>query len=142
VTGYVAGFAFSEDQRRVVLIEKKRPRWQAGKLNGVGGHIEVGETPEFAMTREYLEETGVASFPHEWTQFAYLVGPEFYLHFYAAFNDKLLDVKTLTDEAILNLSLRDFGPSDVIPNLKWLIPLALDSKRENFNLVVGAEYLR
>jgi 8-oxo-dGTP diphosphatase len=138
----VAGFAFSEDQRRVVLIEKKRPKWQAGKLNGVGGHIEVGEVPAAAMAREYLEETGVPSFPHEWTQFAYLVGPEFYLHFYTAFNDKLLSVATLTDETVHCLPLRGFGPNDVIPNLNWLIPLAIDSRRENFNLLAGAEYLR
>jgi 8-oxo-dGTP diphosphatase len=141
MTGYVAGFAFSEDQRRVVLIEKKRPKWQAGKLNGVGGHIEVGETPEVAMTREYLEDTGVSSFPHEWTQFAYLIGPEFYLHFYTAFNDKLLGVKTITDEVVHNLALHEFGPNDVIPNLNWLLPLAIDSHRENFKLLAGAEYL-
>ena len=59
---YVVGFLFDEDARRyhktghgnVVLIEKNRPAWQAGRLNGVGGHIEIGETPDEAISREFL----------------------------------------------------------------------------------------
>ncbi len=38
---YVVGFMFTEDEKQVVLIEKKRPEWQAGKLNGVGGKIGI-----------------------------------------------------------------------------------------------------
>ena len=38
VTGYACGFLFSDDRRHVVLIRKRRPAWQAGKLNGVGGN--------------------------------------------------------------------------------------------------------
>ena len=38
----VVGFAFTEDRRSVILIRKNRPEWQAGRLNGVGGHIEPG----------------------------------------------------------------------------------------------------
>jgi 8-oxo-dGTP pyrophosphatase MutT (NUDIX family) len=43
----------------VALIRKVRPSWQAGLLNGVGGHIESGETPHDAMVREFEEEAGV-----------------------------------------------------------------------------------
>jgi len=40
MTEYVLGFLM--DNYRVVLIEKQRPAWQKGLLNGVGGHINHG----------------------------------------------------------------------------------------------------
>lgn len=55
---YVLGIMFSEDEERVLAIWKNRPDWQAGKLNGIGGKIEDGETPIEAMRREFREETG------------------------------------------------------------------------------------
>jgi hypothetical protein len=51
------GFAFSPDHSRVVLIAKNRPARQAGRLNGVGGHVKPGETPAAAMAREFREES-------------------------------------------------------------------------------------
>lgn len=56
---YVLGFAFTPDRRWVVLINKTKPEGQKGKLNGVGGKIEVGETPLDAMRREFHEEVDV-----------------------------------------------------------------------------------
>lgn len=55
---YVLGFMFNEAESKVILIFKNRPAWQAGKLNGIGGKIEEGETPIQAMNREFAEETG------------------------------------------------------------------------------------
>ena len=43
----------------VVLTHKNRPAWQAGKLNGVGGKIELLESPVAAMVREF--ELGLAT---------------------------------------------------------------------------------
>lgn len=45
--------------RRVVLVLKKRPNWQAGHWNLPGGHIEDGESPWLAAQRELREETGI-----------------------------------------------------------------------------------
>ena len=66
VQEYVCGFLFSPDRTRVLLIRKNRPAWQAGKLNGLGGKIEPGETPLEAMRREFREEAGaeVADWQH------------------------------------------------------------------------------
>ncbi len=56
---YVAGFLFEPYMERVVLIQKEKPTWQKGRLNGVGGKMELGETPLQAMQREFREETGL-----------------------------------------------------------------------------------
>lgn len=37
---YVLGFAFTPDGR-VALIQKKRPAWQAGRLNGIAPRFEL-----------------------------------------------------------------------------------------------------
>jgi 8-oxo-dGTP diphosphatase len=56
---FVVGFLFSRCEQRVVLIEKNRPEWQAGLLNGPGGKIEPGETTLEAIRREFREEAGL-----------------------------------------------------------------------------------
>lgn len=62
---YVVGFAFDE-QGSVALIQKKRPAWQQGRWNGIGGHIEQDESGAAAMAREFTEETGMPNGPDQW----------------------------------------------------------------------------
>lgn len=56
---YCLGFVFAADGSRVLLIEKRRPAWQAGLMNGIGGKVEPNETPQEAMVRECQEEAGL-----------------------------------------------------------------------------------
>src|SRR5262245_46641476 len=73
VKRYAVGFVFVEfDGPWVLLLRKTRPAWQAGKLNGPGGHIEDGESDIDAMRREFLEEVGYKI--TDWTSFAVLAG--------------------------------------------------------------------
>jgi hypothetical protein len=71
-TLYVAGFLFRENKTQVALIEKQRPAWQKGKLNGIGGRVEIDETPREAMKREFKEEAGADI--SQWRAFCYLQG--------------------------------------------------------------------
>ena len=130
---YVCSFLFSTDRRRVLLIRKNRPAWQAGKLNGVGGKIEPGETPHEAARREFREETGLdlpeKSFEHVLT----LGGPDDFGsgiawegYFFRAFG-AVEEARALTDEA-LEVHPTSALPADTIPNLRWIIPLLLDDE--------------
>jgi 8-oxo-dGTP diphosphatase len=97
---YVVGFAFSEDAQQVVLIRKNRPAWMAGKLNGIGGHIESGESPLQAMVREFAEETGVSTALGGWREFAIKQDELACVHVFACFNNSVLEAKSLTDEQV------------------------------------------
>ena len=57
-TEYVVCFALTPNHR-VALVEKLRPEWQLGRLNGVGGKIESFEGWMEAARREFREEAGV-----------------------------------------------------------------------------------
>lgn len=123
--GYVAGFAL-DDAGRVALVRKARPAWQAGKWNGIGGKIEPGETPAAAMRREFSEEAGldVAG----WQHLACLTFPAGMVFFFrvALPAGRLEQVRACTDEMIgvHEVAAVAGGTLPVIPNLRWLVPLA------------------
>lgn len=117
---YVAGFMFQGT--RVALIRKQRPQWQRHLLNGIGGHIEENETAMEAMEREFEEETGCKV--TDWTCYCWLSSPGFMVYFFHCRGDLSL-LKTTTDEEIVICDIGDL-PFDVVPNLRWLIPMALD----------------
>jgi len=118
---YVVGFVFDEKMERVVLITKNRPAWQAGLLNGVGGHIEVGETPFVAMAREFEEETGVST-PLPWNYVLTLRFPYAILEVFTAKSDYACsEVRSVTDEQVVIATL-DALPQ-VVENLPPIIEL-------------------
>lgn len=142
---YVVGFMFDPDYENVVLIEKKRPVWQAGKLNGVGGKIEKGETPKQAMRREFYEETDV-DYP-KWIPFTTLEFDDSILHCFKTDYDMMHYVKTNTDEFVGLFNVYTLlmhhknGLVNMIDNLSWLIPMAQYEKyRINMKVVGENQY--
>ncbi len=142
---YVLGFAFSKDKNHVVLIEKQRPDWQKGCFNGVGGKIEPEDGNPFdAMTREFFEETGVATSVVDWSQFAEMIfdideaGNKGVVYCFRLNDDLIFDCKTMEDEQIHILCINGnsfLGYENLIgkpclKNLKVLLPMAED---EDFN---------
>lgn len=122
-TEYVNGFLFSPNGTSVVLIQKNKPSWQRGLLNGVGGKIESDDTDIYAaMRREFKEETGMTV--KHWERTITLVGSDWKVYFFRAFGD-LTGAKSTTDE-VVSIWPTHPVPEHVIPNLKWLIPLSLD----------------
>lgn len=123
---YVAGFLFSQDRTKVALIRKNKPEWQAGKLNGIGGKIENGESASDAMEREFKEEAGVFIPWYGWDCFADIEGEDYKCYFFRCFSDDLFNVRTMEDEFVCIYDVNDVNSFPHIPNLSWLIPLALD----------------
>ncbi len=130
MTEYVAGFLFDGD--RVALVVKNRPAWQKGRMNGVGGHIEPGEIPDHAMIREFKEETGY-QWPLDWKKFVELSGSDWKVHFFYSFGDHSV-LKSPTDERIVSVAIKDVTVDNSIPNLTWLIPVALSMDYDRANL--------
>lgn len=136
---YCLGFLFGNPfTPMVVLIKKNRPAWQAGLLNGVGGHVEAGEHPGAAMCREFLEETGVEI--KDWIPFAEMIFKDCDVCcFTAARDDLIFDVRSLTDEEVGVYDIHSFGPPR-IPNLRWLIPMALSRLSDPKQGVIRLEH--
>lgn len=127
---YVTGFLFSKNASHVVLIKKINPQWQRGLFNGIGGKIEANESPVDAMVREFIEETGVTTNKADWTCFAKVYRPNCYdVDLYFAHSDLAFSAKTIEQEQVHIIKLTEL-PNNIIPNLHWLIPLALDKQAD------------
>lgn len=124
---YVAGLMFSEDQTHVALIEKQKPDWQRGKLNAIGGKIEDSdEDPGSAMVREFREETGATRI--NWRHFCTLRFRGGEIYFFAAVGD-LTALRTMEEEKVQICHVDSIWLLPTIPNLRWLVPMALDKDR-------------
>ena len=122
---YVVGFMFSLNQQRVALVKKNRPKWLAGLLNGIGGHVEDSDDSLLsARIREFSEETGHMT--AGWEKYARISedGNFDVTFFYAT--GELSKVQTKTDEEIIVVDVANIASLETIENLPWLIPLALD----------------
>lgn len=125
-TVYACGFAFDPQGAHVLLIEKQRPKWQAGRLNGIGGHVEEDESPIEAMAREFEEETGVDTLERDWTEFAVVLTEKSRVHMFATrLGPGVKTAKTMTDERIVVLRTDEVDIHRTVPNLSWLVPMAL-----------------
>ena len=125
----VLGFAFSRFGSVVLLIRKSRPEWQAGKLNGIGGKIEPGETPLDAMVREFREETGLSTSPEHWRPFLRYVPGEHgtAIHCFSTAAVPLSEARQVTDEEVRTGNIGDLlgsGNSGLVPSVRWLLPMA------------------
>jgi 8-oxo-dGTP pyrophosphatase MutT (NUDIX family) len=131
---------FRQSQRKCCLDRKAKTRMaKAGKLNGIGGKMESGESQDGTMIREFREETGVTI--KQWNQFALLLFPDANVYVYRAFSDEVFNVESAeyetSGEEVCTVEIDDLWVTDtnghpfhnVIPNLRWLIPLALENTK-------------
>jgi 8-oxo-dGTP diphosphatase len=131
---YVVGIMFSIDEKLVLLINKNRPDWQVGMVNGIGGKIERGESPVKAMCREFMKESGIFTEQREWHHFLTLTddygdnAEPYVVHFFSMHGDVYSAQKVTDEEPVVVSVNRVMDMHTIVPNLKWIIPLAMDSQ--------------
>jgi 8-oxo-dGTP diphosphatase len=138
---YVAGFLI-DPFNRLLLVEKQKPDWQAGRLNGIGGKIEFAEEPMDAMIREWREETG-DDFT-DWYEFCKLDASDHaVVHFFKGrtvvpHHARLIKQdKNDVGERLLCIDTDMVHRHRTIPNLLWLIPLAFCDAYEPVAMVIN-----
>ena len=137
---YTLGFLFSKNHKKVVLIKKNSPNWQRGKLNGIGGKINKNEMKISGMIREFKEETNIHF--TKWIQFCELYKEsEWWVHCYKGFLDFKEDIEYSTEEGeVRTYKVDELNTLRILPNVKWLIYLALDKELQNKKTQVPTIY--
>jgi len=120
---YVLALLFTSDRQQVVLMEKTRPAWQAGRVNALGGKVAVGESAGEAARREVREEAGVDV--AVWEPVLTWRDAQYTMHVVRAFDDAALLAHTAEDQHVFRSPVQ-LLPAQVIDNLRWIVPLALD----------------
>jgi 8-oxo-dGTP pyrophosphatase MutT (NUDIX family) len=131
MTKYVAGLLFDSDRQKVALILKDHgPAVLLGHWTAIGGkridNHDLGlpdESSAAAMWREFQEETGVDI--QNWEPFLILRDKAAWqVDFFHAFDtEKLSKVRTMEREIVTVWNLEQLP--DILPNLRWIIPMAL-----------------
>ena len=117
-----------------ILLAMKKRGFGEGKYNGVGGKIEVGETPEEAMIRETQEEIAVT--PIEYEKVGIIEFDEFYkgqkekvmFHLYVA--SEWQGEPTESDEMKPEwFDIQSIPYDKMFPDDKYWLPLILEGRK-------------
>ena len=123
---YTLGFIFDKKCKHVLLIHKQKPKWQKGKINGVGGKCEAGETTEGCIRREVQEETRLDIPEESWAYVGTIhqeVGDVGVL--VTRYHGSMAHAVTNDHEEIEWFDISKL-PDNAMSNLHWLIPLSLE----------------
>jgi 8-oxo-dGTP diphosphatase len=128
---YSCGLIFNQNNSEILLIRKNRPANQIGMFNGIGGKTEEGETILYSIIRESHEETTIKD--EAWISICDLKGKDFYIGFYAIYDQDFSLIQPLTDEYLYPMKVKDIFDKNyyfynyIMPNLRVVISLALDN---------------
>ncbi|MCS7069624.1 MAG: NUDIX domain-containing protein [Meiothermus sp.] len=128
LTQYVAGFLFTPDKTRVVLLRKHRADPEARLFNGVGGKMGPDELPKSAMSRVFKEETGVSIPAKDWMALARLEGYTVQVYFFVAVSELAHQIQVKGEDEVGIFAITDLCSGPVVPSVRWLVPLAFDNR--------------
>ena len=128
---YTLGFIFDMPLYNVLLIRKERPDWQRGRLNGIGGKVELNERSERCIVREVAEECGLVTSEQDWTKIGNMHGNMWSVDIYAYVHaGDASEAYSVGDEEIGWYQISKL-PDNVLTNIPWLIQLSLDKIKNN-----------
>lgn len=119
---YVMGLMFANDLKGFLAIKKKDGLFP-GFVNGIGGKVAEGETPQAAMVRKAKEDASLTTVG--WTLFhkeQFENGNEVF--YFALKSDTLFEGRNNSGDELLAVPM-DRPTPDTVPNLGYLIPMAL-----------------
>lgn len=139
MTRYVLGFLFARGGKIVLLIKKARgPANVIGRLNGIGGKIQLGETPAQAMRREAGEEAGIDV---QWTRYGAMGSLDRWVCdlFYAVSDGRTTPVTMDETEPVCWCRVDD--TTSMVDNLPALLALAALARDDADEIGVWLEYV-
>ncbi len=144
---YVLVFIFNRDLDKVLLIQKNKPEWQKGNLNGIGGKVENKESNIRAVIRETKEETKIGISPRRVIEFCIINNKEANYKVTCFAYRTYQDFTQMEEEIVDWYEVKDII-TDIYPcisNIPWLVCMAkniLSQKGTNneYLQLVKAEY--
>jgi len=119
-------FVFTPDLSEVLLVEKSKPKFHVGMLNGIGGKNDPGESDVACATRELKEESNLDIPEEAWKYYAHLHWQSWDVPVLTAiYTGKKSDARTMEIDKV-NWYACNALPENCITNLTWLIPMAKD----------------
>lgn len=126
---YVVGIV--TDGSKILLLRKNNPDWQKGLYNGVGGKVDLDETPFEAIIRECQKEVGLEI--SNWSEIETIPlqsGVDLTYFFAVIEEEKLKKAQSLQDERVEFFDI-DNLPKNILKDLKEQIDnifLKIESK--------------
>ena len=123
---YTVAFIFNSSMSKVLLVHKEKPEWQLGKLNGIGGKYEEGESGAQCIARETREESTLEIPEDKWLRIGTISQDRGNVGVYTAIYDGELSNAVKGHYEEVEWFEVNALPQNVIPNLRWLIPMAIE----------------
>lgn len=134
---FTLGFVFNSDSSKVLLIHKQKPDWQSGRINGIGGKIEAGESALDCIVRECQEECLLDIPRKNWYRYALIEQAIGDVVVFAAKFSKDMSGAKQNDYEMIEWFDTLHLPSNALSNLQWLILMAkqiLDGEKFNVQI--------
>lgn len=126
----VCGLLFTtEDEPRVLLAKRFiNDQWV---YDGLGGPLRPDarmDGPQCQLSELVYAETGILTKAHEWTEIVNLRGDTWEVTFFFAATESATQAHSQGTDKADDISFENPNilPINIIPTMKWLIPLALD----------------
>ncbi len=118
---YTVGFVINKSHKLVLLINKNRPAWQKGALNGLGGRLQESETPNEGIARSVNREANIETNAEQWRKIGSIENDGDVIYFLTTVYDgETADATTMTDEQIEWFPLKNL-PSTLVPYSKKML---------------------